>query len=143
MNPGFGILYTIFIVLFILMVIFGFYGISKYYNVNFATRTINLYPECQPPLSQLIDASGAKVCSDGDIYIQSLGMILSSVPTPYINACSTACTVPTNFGCENPQEQLVYDRCVKLAQPEGCSSISNPVARINTNYYYVSSIGSC
>ncbi len=143
-NPGIIMLYTILVILTLLMIYFAFTGIVGYYGGKKVSRTVQLFPQCQPDFNQLVDTSQGKLCQNGNIYISSLDMIVSSVPTPYLNACFTACTQGKTFsGCISDQEQAVFNRCKALSKPQNCSSISSPVAHSGTNYYYVSSIGSC
>lgn len=143
-NPGIIMLYTILVIITVLMIYYAFTGIVGYYGGKKVSRTVQLFPQCQPSFNQLPDTSQGKLCSNGNIYLSNLGMIVSSVPTPYLNACFTACTQGQTFsGCINPEEQTVFNRCVALSKPQNCSSISNPVAVSGTNYYYVSSIGTC
>jgi hypothetical protein len=143
-NPGIIMLYTILAIITVLMIYYAITGIIGYYSIRIKSRTVEVFPQCQPPFNQLIDASQGKVCPDGNIYLSNIQMLVSSIPVPYLNACFTACTDGKTFsGCIDPIQQSSFNECVKLSQPQGCNSISNPVAHVGVNYYYVSSFGSC
>lgn len=144
MNDALAILWTLVIIGIILLIAVIIWSTNKYFTVDIKTVSVNIYDQCTPPFSTLVNASTSKICVDGNRYVPTLGMIVSSNQTPYMNACLTACVSGVeDQQCINPQENEIFERCVQLSQPLECSSLSNPVAYIGSNYYYVSSIGSC
>lgn len=151
MNNALAMLWTLFIVISCIFIYIVGYSVVRYYSPKVVDVSTNIYDKCQPPLATIIDIKNSnnqtKLCSDGNIYIPSLTMIVSQTATPYINACITACPntydlINLTCGDDADATQLLR-QCVTLSAPVGCSSASNPVAHSNTTFYYVNAIGIC
>lgn len=141
-------LWTILIVVFVAFLYFGLRGLVHHFTWMKTTNYYDLYTQCSPLPETIIniDSSNSKLCTDGTYYLPSLDMIVSPQQVPYINACQNACqsgySATTNT-CFEPEENDNYQRCLINTQPVGCSSLSNPVAFLNSSYYYVNNIGAC
>lgn len=135
--------FTISLMIFFLYLFFS--AIWSYYHPVIINTRISLNPACQPLFNTLADATNAKVCIDGNRYVPSLGLIVSPNAIPYINACSTACTIynASEVTCQDPIENAKLQKCLEETAPIDCSSLSYPVAYIGTNYYYAAYVGDC
>jgi len=69
---------------------------------------------------------------------------LSPFPKPYQKICEQYCTSGMDvLGiCNSNDGQEDYDKCINLTKPVGCNSLSNPIAAVGIDYYYINSIGS-
>lgn len=145
MNNALIMLWVFTISLVILFLYLFFSAVWSYYHPRVKNNRVSLNSACQPLFNTLIDASNSKICSDGNRYISSLGMIVSSNAIPYINACSTACTVynSSTLTCSDPAEDLILQKCLVETAPIDCSSLSYPLAYVGNNYYYAAYMGDC
>jgi hypothetical protein len=151
MNYALAVLLTlviIFIIIFITLV-----G-RMYYLATKIVPPVVIFPSvdtsCSPSIDNLIDVSNIPNCTNqslsllGSKYIPSLNMIVGLTQIPFISACSSACITGLNqntLKCINSTYQDDFDRCVSITLPNGCSSLSTPVAYSGNDYYYINYYG--
>jgi hypothetical protein len=71
-------------------------------------------------------------------------MIVGLSQVPFISACSSACLTgfdASNVQCNDSTYQLDFEKCINFTSPSNCTSLSQPVAHVNEDYYYINYYG--
>lgn len=147
MNNALAMLWAILAIVIFIFIYLLSTSLITYFYPTIVDRSLNIYTECQPNPAQLISITpqNSKYCPDGNIYLSSYDFIVSQNQVPYINACLAACPNAdlSTLICPNPNQKPKFDECIQLTAPEGCSSLSNPIAISGTTYYYINTVGKC
>ena len=147
MNNALAILWVLLVIIICIFIYLVISSLIVYFYPTIVDRSLDIYTQCEPVPQTLIQitTNNSKYCPDGNIFLIPYNMIVSQNPIPYINACLTGCENAdlSTLTCPDPEKAPEFNECIQLTQPNGCSSLSNPIAFIGTTYYYINALGSC
>jgi len=97
--------------------------------------------------ANLIDASTAPCCSTNNFnvtdirYLSDINMTVGTNPVDYRSVCRGYCSKFTGSGCEDPDEDQDYQKCISNLMPVNCTGLAMPVAQIGSQKYYGQNAG--
>ncbi len=144
MNGALVILFILVIIILILAIVTSSSALVKWNQSNQIVNIPNANCE-EPAFEGLIDLKKYECCvSAGNItakrYIPDLDLIVSSVVTPYIDACKGFCGLngikDDQTQCVDSAGQEAYTACLQLTHLASCPTAAMPIAYNDTTYFY-------
>lgn len=142
MNIAIFILYIFVVFAIVLLLYLGYSYGTKITAVK--TTKAAAPSNCTITDAQSIDISSLPCCVVGGIttgsrYVESLDMVVSPTPTPYLSVCKGFC--PDSYAggvCGNTSygEISAFNDCVNRLKPNNCLGVAMPVAHVGAVPYY-------
>lgn len=143
-NLGLTSIWLVAVIIFLIIVVVTVLAIKKWEQNNSILVVIESN-KCTPEFSTLPDVSSLLCCQVNGLltpekYYSAINMVISTAASPFLDACSGFCTNGVSSSnsseCNRGIGQDNYSQCLLRLKPNGCVGISNPVARVDTTYYY-------
>lgn len=117
---------------------------------NKSASAVIINSSCNNSLDTLPDASGLICCRNNfysDLRYDPINNVtISSTPEFWQNGCNGFCpnnsVSPDGLTCLLEPSNQNYINCIARNRPNGCTGLSVPVARRDTNYMFIASAGS-